>query len=77
MEPRFSMTRPVRWYCLVHPPIVLLIAAKSLVLFKNYVKIVQLAVDTRSGTDSSQAAPLLHRAVFGLIVKLSVSKILL
>lgn len=28
------------------------------------------------GTDSSQAAPLLHRAVFGLIAKLSVSQIL-
>lgn len=35
----FLLWETVCCYCLVHPPIVLLISAKSLVLFKDYVKI--------------------------------------
>lgn len=62
--------RPVCCYCLVHPPIVLLISAKSLVLFKDYGKILKLAVDTGPGTDSSQTTSLLLCTVFCLTAKL-------
>lgn len=60
-------------YCaaLVDFSIVLLISAKSLVLLKNYVKILKLAADPVPETGNPQTASFIHGTVFYLIAELS------